>query len=58
MDYNISEEVNTLATQIAGLLTRALAERQTAEKPTRLDVVETQLRELLRAIGVRLWEPT
>jgi hypothetical protein len=51
MDYNISEEVNTLATQIAGLLTRALAERQTAVQPTRLDVVETQLRELLRAIG-------
>jgi hypothetical protein len=51
MDYNISEDVKMLASQIARLLTRALAERQTAEQPTRLDVVETQLREMLRAIG-------
>ena len=53
MDYNISEDVNSLATQIAGLLTRALAERQTAEQPTRLDAVETQLRKLLRTIGAQ-----
>lgn len=51
MNHNITEEVNRLATQLAGLLTRALTERQPAEQPTRLDEVETQLREMLRTIG-------
>jgi hypothetical protein len=40
VNYNMTENANALATQIAGLL--ALAQCQTATQPTRLGVVESQ----------------
>lgn len=42
LNYNMSGAVNTLATQTAGLHPLALAQRQTAEQPARLGVVESQ----------------
>lgn len=51
MDYNTSETINRLATQVAEQLQQALNDGLATDPPVRLDQVESELRDLLRALG-------
>ena len=51
MDYNTTEAINLLATQVVGLLEQGLASRAPTDRPVRLEQAESQLRDLLRALG-------
>jgi hypothetical protein len=51
MDYSTSEIISRLATQVAEQLRQRLDSGPTGDRPARLDQIETELRDMLRALG-------